>query len=624
MSGAQPHPAASTTPGWVRELTMALPIYPQILLVGNVRDEYHLPTPHAPEATAIYSLETLLARLLEEQGYAALATHDIATDHITTTRLHDEATLAPTLASGPGWAATLTRSASGLDFPHLRQVLTELTANLTAAPTALLFPFADRLTTPGERQPESARLFFSAADALAHRARRPIVAGTEQPYNTVLWIAERLEDLPAAFATTNPRIRQISVPHPSAEERLVAARRAVRIITTREPDLGASPTEQEQAAEHLASATHGMQATQVAAIGQLAAHQRIGINEITDAARLYRVGVTDNPWRDPQVLKRISEGEQRLNARVRGQHAAVRKTMDIFMRSTAGLTGAHAGSSPNRPRGVLVLSGPTGVGKTELAKGIAELILGTDAEPIRFDMSEFASEHARDRLIGAPPGYVGFDAGGELTNAVRAHPISVLLFDEIDKANPALFDLFLQILEDGRLTDGRGAVVHFTECVLVFTTNLGVVGPTGRLTRHDEPEQVRAQLTAAFEDFLDHQLGRPELRNRFGDSFVAMDFITTDIADEILDAMLDTVTHRVRRVHELTVTIGAHAREVLRTEAHRNLDDGGRGIGTVVETCLTNPLSRHLFHHPPQPRQQLHITALTHDGIGWSVEVQHG
>ncbi|WP_330932531.1 AAA family ATPase [Spiractinospora alimapuensis] len=337
---------------------------------------------------------------------------------------------------------------------------------------------------------------------------------------------------------------------------------------------------------------------------------------------MYRVGVTDNPWRDPEVLARINDGEAHLNRRVRGQSTAVRKTMDIFMRSATGLTGAHSSSSPSRPRGVLFLAGPTGVGKTELAKGIAELILGTDAQPIRFDMSEFASDHARDRLIGAPPGYVGFDAGGELTNAVRANPISVLLFDEIDKANPHLFDLFLQILEDGRLTDGRGSVVHFTECVLVFTSNLGVVGPRGRLSREDPPQEVRASLRRAFEDFFDVTIGRPELLNRFGDSFVALDFITAEVAAEILEGMLANVAARVWRACGARLEVDADARDTLRRAALEQLDHGGRGVGTAVETLLTNPLARHVFTDPPAPGQRLAVTAITSDAVGWNIAVE--
>ena len=161
------------------------------------------------------------------------------------------------------------------------------------------------------------------------------------------------------------------------------------------------------------------------------AGRRRPTDQYAEAARLLRVGVTDDPWAADVLREKIRNAEDYLNQRVLGQQRAVAKTMDVLYRSAVGLNGAHLSSSPNRPRGVLFLAGPTGVGKTELAKGIASLVLGGDAQPLRFDMSEFRADEAHQRLIGAPPGYVGYDAGGELTNAVRANPVCILLFDEM-------------------------------------------------------------------------------------------------------------------------------------------------------------------------------------------------
>src|SRR5690606_35743133 len=156
--------------------------------------------------------------------------------------------------------------------------------------------------------------------------------------------------------------------------------------------------------------------------------------------------------------------------------------LDILKRAVLGLSGARATRSASRPRGALFCAGPAGTGKTGPAKAVTRLIIGDESAYVRVDMSEVPGQGSGDRLIGAPPGYVGHEAGGELTNAVREDPFRVILFDEIEKAHPRILDKFLQILEDGRLTDGRGNTVHFSESILIFTSNLGMFVPGRDLT----------------------------------------------------------------------------------------------------------------------------------------------
>jgi ATP-dependent Clp protease ATP-binding subunit ClpA len=176
----------------------------------------------------------------------------------------------------------------------------------------------------------------------------------------------------------------------------------------------------------------------------------VSFDRISDAVRRFKVGVTEDPWRIISYDK-ISSADEFVRRRVKGQAHAVTHMLDIVKRAVTGI-----GQSPRggRPRGVAFLAGSTGVGKTELAKTITSLLFGDDSAYIRFDMSEFSAEHSDQRLIGAPPGYVGYDVGGELTNAIREKPFSVVLFDEIEKAHPRILDKFLQILDDGVLTSG--------------------------------------------------------------------------------------------------------------------------------------------------------------------------
>ena len=175
------------------------------------------------------------------------------------------------------------------------------------------------------------------------------------------------------------------------------------------------------------------------------------------------------------------------------------------------------------------------------------MIFGDEQAYRRFDMSEFSLEQSEARLIGSPPGYVGHDAGGELVNAVRERPFSVLLFDEIEKAHPRILDKFLQILEDGRLTDGRGETVHFSEAVIIFTSNLGIYGEndSGARTQHVKPgapaAEVEAVVRRAIEDHFRYRLERPEILNRIGDNIVVFNFIDEAAAHEIYDLMLKNV-----------------------------------------------------------------------------------
>ncbi|WP_405003258.1 AAA family ATPase [Kitasatospora purpeofusca] len=672
QGGADPRPA---TPSWIRELDMALTVHPQVLLTGNVRDQYLLPDDHAAGSSATlapYSLGGVIESLCAARGYGALAFLDQVHERITLLRLSATVDQVPEVLRefaerDEKWRRGRDgQGADGSDDEDEPEMLDRLRDAMVGVvhhpgpPIGLVVPYSGRLGSPQAPVAGEAARLFAAAEELGHTARPVQGASAVTPYNTVFWVVERQEELPREFAVGSRAVRVISVPQPPHDQRLAAARHVVGGLSRYQAATGGpalTEAETATAAKALADSSHGMGSSEVMAIGRMALDRNLPVQRLDEAARLYRIGVLDNPWATVELRERIAAGEEFLNGKVIGQPYAVRRTLEIFMRSAAGLNGAQASSSPSRPRGTLFLSGPTGVGKTELAKGVAEMILGKDARPIRFDMSEFAEEHARDRLIGAPPGFVGHDAGGELTNAVRANPMSVLLFDEIDKANPRLFDLFLQILEDGRLTDGRGATVYFTECVLVFTSNLGITaavmgeppkdgagagdaggtagagggtgeaGSTGatevaprtnrrQLSRHDDPTIVRQSLREAFDAFFNDTIKRPELRNRFGDNFIPMDFMQEKWVPQILDKAIASVAGRVLETHGAELVLADDAWEVLRVEATRRLDHGGRGVLTAVESALVNPLAKEVFRTPPRRGERLRVVAIEGDGDG--------
>ncbi|MCL0029241.1 AAA family ATPase, partial [Dehalococcoidia bacterium] len=277
--------------------------------------------------------------------------------------------------------------------------------------------------------------------------------------------------------------------------------------------------------------------------------------------------------------------EERLHERVIGQNKAVTAISDAIRRARAGL------KDPKRPIGSFIFLGPTGVGKTELARALAEYLFDDQQNMIRIDMSEYMEKHTVSRLIGAPPGYVGYDEGGQLTEAVRRRPFRVVLFDEIEKAHPDVFNVLLQILEDGRLTAGQGRTVDFRNTLVIMTSNLGnsdaarqQVGFLRDTDERDEAHNVRASI----EDALKRSF-RPEFLNRI-DDIIVFNTLTKEQIHQIVDMIVAEVQARLID-HGVTIELAEVAKDWLAGEGYDKVF-GARPLRRAVQRHLENPLSK--------------------------------
>ena len=277
--------------------------------------------------------------------------------------------------------------------------------------------------------------------------------------------------------------------------------------------------------------------------------------------------------------------------RVKGQDQVIRRVDSVIKRAYMGLSGLQHSGRQQMPKGTFFFVGPTGVGKTETAKALARFLFGDEEACIRFDMSEFSAEQSDQRLIGAPPGYVGYEEGGQLTNAVKRRPFSVILFDEIEKAHGRIFDKFLQILEDGRLTDSKGDTVSFAETVIIFTSNIGAAE-----VAVDDPDPGEKFVQKVREHFV-KTLGRPELLNRLGEKNILPFNHLTDsfVLLKIAAAKIAPLRKKLRDKYraQLELADESVALEML-LRGHRR-ENGGRGIVNRVADMLIDPLSEWMF-----------------------------
>lgn len=629
---------------WHNEIEIFRQIKPCIILEGNILDQFQYPT----EPFRNRHLPEYLYKLLKDLGYNVVVIYDESKGFYAVSggqkdlvafadllqdvpgfRLTNDMIRCPFSAQGSCYTPSNPESADSARNKNDGQLLDSVcpaTATIGEAVTnalrqsdvsvAIIMDMASRyIVSPDQMDLLDVRVYTELQRAL--RCAEEADTNGSLSKNLLIFLTNKVNDLPTWFYLNNPDVKAISITTPDAQARLefVSSNQLSQFF---QRDIYAedmrfytdNPSQLDKLQKKFVGLTEGFSYSDLIGMRTLCYREHYRMSHLANVVDLYRYGIKENKWATVD-RNTIDQLQKDMYANILGQNSALAKVMDVIKRSVVG----RGGVSNNRPKGVLFFAGPTGTGKTETAKALARNIFGDESCCLRFDMAEYKQSHSDQKLLGAPPGYIGYEAGGQLTNAVRDNPFSIILFDEIEKAHPSILDKFLQILDDGRLTDGQGNTVYFSESIIIFTSNKGIVGTVSEIdefgNRIEKNKQLidpkncvthkemQAKVIDGIRNYFKYELGRPELLNRIGeDNIVVYDFIRPDVAESILKLHINRVKVDFRDNSEIEIDTSAIEKVLLeKCCSSEVLEYGGRGIRNTVESCLYTPLTRFIYDH---------------------------
>lgn len=584
---------------WMTELDKQLRRGKHVLLYGNVEDRYELNNRYDP-------LDKCLDSYFLDRGYFSIIHYDIAEKG----RVFPEA------------AKNVFRTCDSVD--QIRRHLIDQDEN----PVVAVFEYTDRMSGNPQQQTTEERkelillkkTFTQARRIKPEKLKEKSELSLEElsgRRNSMIFVASSLQALPSWFYQDHPSLALIRIPRPETQQRETFINRFFDKFAVD----GLSESDQKAIRQTFIDNTEDLTISDMISIARTAQSEHRfckNVQEMKDLIFYYRYGAMDDPW-EKFNREKIRDAYTEISKRVIGQDNAVSRIVNMLKLANVGITmSPSSGSGGGKPKGVFFFVGPTGVGKTELAKALAQQIFGDENRMHRFDMSEYAEKHAAEKLTGSPPGYVGYEEGGQLTNYVRENPFSILLFDEIEKANGAVLDKFLQILEDGRLTDGKGLTVYFNQSIIIFTSNIGaesLLNIKGMDNVSDESpayEDVRRHFYTEVQNHFVKGLGRPEIFNRLGNNILGFDLLRPMHIKGIFKKFMRNLeksagSHKFKLTYKTAdgtitdkpeeSTLCQWIIEIMKQRG--NLLYGGRRIRVQMEENIEQPLAAWVFDNAP-------------------------